>query len=88
MRGGFRYLQSQKFTVTPQTELMSSQGDGGCRRGVRPVGARAGPCTGPEDIAGCVALRKATDGLFVEARKGGARKSAAPKTLHRRHTSS
>ena len=58
----------------------SSHGDGRCRRAVRPVGAHAGTCTGPEDIAGGVALRKATDGLFIEARKGGARKRA----LHRK----
>ena len=32
----------------------------------RRIRARAGPCTGPEAIAGCVALHKATDGRFVE----------------------
>ena len=74
--------------ATPRGPRPSSQGDGCCRRAIRPVGAHAGPCTGPEDIAGCVALRKAPDGLFIQARQDGARTSAAQKTLHHHHTSS
>jgi hypothetical protein len=55
---------------------LQQTGDDGCRRAVRPIGARAGPCTGPEAITGCVALHKATIGLFVAEIKSGARTMA------------
>ena len=44
------------------------------------MGGHAGPCTGPEDIAGCVAWREAPDGLFIDARQDG----ASTRALHRR----
>jgi hypothetical protein len=58
--------------VKPRRMALQQTGDGGCRRAVRPIGARAGPCTGPEAITSCVTLRKATDDLFVEESKGWA----------------
>jgi hypothetical protein len=57
-RSRFWRTRQRLCEVSPRGPRPSSQGDGGCRRAVRPVGARAGPCTGTEAIAGCVALRK------------------------------
>lgn len=62
--------------VKPRRLALQQTGDGVCRRAVRLIGARAGPCTGPEAIAGCVALRKAM--ALQQTVDGGCRRAVRP----------
>ena len=66
--------------VKPRWLALQQTGHGGCIRAVRPIGARAGPCTGPEAIAGCVALLKAM--ALQQTGDGGCRRAVPPIGAH------